>query len=258
MFECYYCKKEFSRQYNLDRHLTTCKMNYDNPIVCNMCKKEYKTNKRYVSHIEKCKKEELIRLKKKKLEKDIELTEYKIEEIKNKIKNPSTNVTNNTYVQNNINIYGLEPLDLSQQRFNTIVNDKYTYDTFIGYKLVKDVIIPFFSNEKGQVCAQMSDRSRVKIKCIDKDKGIVYHDPSTIVGICSNSEPLKDKNNEYYEKKSVGVNGDVIVSYQIDAINMLKPSRDINTMKKHLKRNTHKFIDKPIKQVKEVVIRFIE
>jgi len=258
MFQCSYCKKEFSRQYNLDRHLTVCKMNTDNPIICSTCNKEYKTIKRYNIHIEKCKKQDLTTLKKKKLEKDIELTECKIKAIKNKLKKSNTTVTNNTYVQNNINIYGLEPLDLSQQRFNTIVNNKYTYDSFVQYKLVKDVIIPFFSNDEGKVCAQISDRSRVKVKCIDKDKGIVYHDPVTIVGICKNSEPLQEKNDEYFNKKSRGIHGEVIEAYADTALCMVEQSRNFNVMKNNLKKNINNFIDKTQEQKKEVIIRFIE
>ena len=247
MFLCSYCKKDFSRQYNLDRHISVCKLNPNKLIYCDICLKEYKSIKRYNSHIEKCKNKGLITLKKEKIKKAIELTEYKIQKIKNKLEKSST-----TIVKNSINTYELESLDLSQQRFDKIVSEKYAYETFINCTIIEDVIIPFLSNNNGKICSKIKDINRFKLLCIDKNKGVIYHDPVTIVGLCSESNKLQDKNKEYINNTSINLNN------MSKIICMVEQSRDFNVMKNNLKKNINKFIDKTPEQKKEVIIRFIE
>lgn len=54
VFKCEKCNLTFTRQHNLKRHLKICSLVYK----CPNCGKEYKKNGCYLSHINKCKKQE--------------------------------------------------------------------------------------------------------------------------------------------------------------------------------------------------------
>jgi hypothetical protein len=154
------------------------------------------------------------------------------------------NIIKNKYVQNNMLLYGLKPLDLSQERFNEIVDNKYSYKVYTNYGIVKDVFLNFFSNEEGEVCVMLSDRDRMKLKCIDKDKGIIYHDPKSMVGMCSSSEPLKEKTKEYEEQLTTNVYGEPNTVNIEDALKRREILKDEKGMKRLMSQSSEKFLKK--------------
>jgi hypothetical protein len=156
------------------------------------------------------------------------------------------NIIKNKYVQNNMLLYGLKPLDLSQERFNEIVDNKYSYKVYTNYGIVKDVFLNFFSNEEGEVCVMLSDRDRMKLKCIDKDKGIIYHDPKSMVGMCSSSEPLKEKTKEYEDKLTTNVYGEPNTVNIEDALKRREIIKDEKGMKRLMSQSSEKFLKKEI------------
>jgi hypothetical protein len=156
------------------------------------------------------------------------------------------NIIKNKYVQNNMLLYGLKPLDLSQERFNEIVDNKYSYKVYTNYGIVKDVFLNFFSNEEGEVCVMLSDRDRMKLKCIDKDKGIIYHDPKSMVGMCSSSEPLKEKTKEYEEQLTTNVYGEPNTVNIEDALKRREVIKDEKGIKRLMSQSSEKFLKKEI------------
>jgi hypothetical protein len=154
---------------------------------------------------------------KEKLIKDRMKDKLKIQELENKllkeklkasskvVNNNITNVTNNIITNNKtvnkyILLYGMEPLDLSQKRFDNIIEDKYTYMTHVNCKLVPEIILKFLSNEQDKVVGLLTDESRMKIKCIDDNLKIQTLDPQSIVNLCKASKPMKEKTEEYIGK----------------------------------------------------------
>ncbi len=156
------------------------------------------------------------------------------------------NIIKNKYVQNNMLLYGLKPLDLSQERFNEIVDNKYSYKVYTNYGIVKDVFLNIFSNEEGEVCVMLSDRDRMKLKCIDKDKGIIYHDPKSMVGMCSSSEPLKEKTKEYEEQLTTNIYGEPNTVNIEDALKRREIIKDEKGMKRLMSQSSEKFLKKEI------------
>jgi hypothetical protein len=241
MLNCLYCKKEFKLKQNVKRHQDTCKLNENNnkkDYKCKVCSKTYTTKWYFEDHVIKCKP------KKKALEKNIKDTIKK--EIQEAFKNVETknvyNVNIKNYIQKNVFMNGLEPIDLSQDRFDNIVDTKYTYEVHKKVSLVPDVIVPFFSNEKGEVVAMLSDRSRMKIKCIDsRDLKIKYHDSQSLVDMCKASKPLITKRQEYIDTLNNEPN-------YIDVMDKNPTNYFIGTdnkyMEKFLKKCSGLFIDK--------------
>ena len=254
--------------------------------TCEGCSKEYTMKSIFLKHIDACKiREEKIRVKLSEqqpipeevpvseeqpipdvkeesisstIEDSLESQNKKIEKLASEIaelkKKPQivvnktviNNIIKNKYVQNNMLLYGLKPLDLSQERFNEIVDNKYSYKVYTNYGIVKDVFLNFFSNEEGEVCVMLSDRDRMKLKCIDKDKGVIYHDPKSIVGMCSSSEPLKEKTKEYEEQLTTNVYGDPNTVNIEDALKRREIIKDEKGMKRLMSQSSEKFLKKEI------------
>ena len=254
--------------------------------TCEGCSKEYTMKSIFLKHIDACKiREEKIRVKipeKQPITEEVSVTEEqptpdvkeesisstiedslenqnkKIEKLALEIaelkKKPSivvnktviNNIIKNKYVQNNMLLYGLKPLDLSQERFNEIVDNKYSYKVYTNYGIVKDVFLNFFSNEEGEVCVMLSDRDRMKLKCIDKDKGIIYHDPKSMVGMCSSSEPLKEKTKEYEEQLTTNVYGEPNTVNIEDALKRREVIKDEKGIKRLMSQSSEKFLKKEI------------
>jgi hypothetical protein len=254
--------------------------------TCEGCSKEYTMKSIFLKHIDACKiREEKIRVKiaeqqpiteevpvseeqpipdvkeesiSSTIEDSLESQNKKIEKLASEIaelkKKPQivvnktviNNIIKNKYVQNNMLLYGLKPLDLSQERFNEIVDNKYSYKVYTNYGIVKDVFLNFFSNEEGEVCVMLSDRDRMKLKCIDKDKGVIYHDPKSIVGMCSSSEPLKEKTKEYEEQLTTNVYGEPNTVNIEDALKRREIIKDEKGMKRLMSQSSEKFLKKEI------------
>ncbi len=253
--------------------------------TCEGCYKEYTMKSIFLKHINACKiREEKIRVKQPEqhiteeepvteeqpipdvkeesisstIEDSLESQNKKIEKLALEIaelkKKPSivvnktviNNIIKNKYVQNNMLLYGLKPLDLSQERFNEIVDNKYSYKVYTNYGIVKDVFLNFFSNEEGEVCVMLSDRDRMKLKCIDKDKGIIYHDPKSMVGMCTSSEPLKEKTKEYEDKLTTNVYGEPNTVNIEDALKRREIIKDEKGIKRLMSQSSEKFLKKEI------------
>jgi hypothetical protein len=198
-FNCKDCEKNFKSKFNLERHYNSCKKK---PIItdfkCEFCPKSYSTKWYLQQHEKKCKeKDDKIKILELKLE---------IEKLKNKNNKTINNITNtnshNTTNSNNTinNFYGMEPLDLSQKRFDSIVEDKYTYENYIKLKLVPEVILKFLSNEQDKIVALLTDFNRMKLKCLNENSEVEIHDPESLVNFCRKSKVMNSKVLEYIDK----------------------------------------------------------
>jgi len=193
-FTCKDCEKNFKSKFSLERHYSCCK---GKPIItdfkCEYCLKIYARKSSLKTHKETCKeKDEKIKI--------LEL-QLEIEKLKNK-GNKTIN-SHNTTTNNTINnFYGMEPLDLSQKRFDSIVEDKYTYENYIKLKLVPEVILKFFSNEQDKIVALLTDFNRMKLKCLNENLEVEIHDPESLVNFCRKSKIMNSKVLEYIDKAS--------------------------------------------------------
>ena len=201
MFTCNSCTKKFKYKCTLEKHFNCCKGKPPiTPFKCEYCLKAYTRNSSLKVHKETCKSKatnnEIYELK-------IKLQEKEIELLKEKIKgNITNNTTNNNITNNNTinNFYGMEPLDLSQKRFDSIVEDKYTYENYIKLKLVPEVILKFLSNEQDKIVALLTDFNRMKLKCLNENLEVEIHDPESLVNFCRKSKIMNSKVLEYIDK----------------------------------------------------------
>jgi hypothetical protein len=245
-FPCEICGYVFGRSYHLNRHKLICKPPEEKKKIysCNACGKEYSMEKIFLKHKKNCNENKLNILHKKIDKMSLDITELKAQKpINQTIIN---NITNNKYVQNNMVLYGMEPLDLSQERFDEIVDKDYTYQVYTSYGIVDNVFLKFFSNDEGKVCVMLSDRDRMRLKCIDKNVGITYHDPKSIVGMCKSSEPLKVKSKEHEEKFTTNVLGEPNTVNIVDADNRRKVISNAKDMKRVMTHSSEKFLKKQL------------
>ena len=203
---CQFCSKEFKTKYLLNIHQTQTKyclkiqesQNSKDIIsslfTCEFCEKNFST-KHFNRHDSTCKKklkfllnqkeQENSRLKAYKLEKDEEITKMKIDKEKDEkeiyknlaervqtvfeeiAKQPTYQKNSTRNIQNNLMISSLTPLDLSQARVDSIIDEKYTKNDFYeGQKGAAHVIhkhILTDSNGKSQIV------------CTDTERGIFHH-----------------------------------------------------------------------------------
>lgn len=241
-FPCDTCGYVFGRSYHLKRHKLVCKKP-EETYSCDGCGKKYSMEKIFVKHRDTCSFIQLDVLHRK-----IDKLSSDVSEIKERkpVINQTTIINKNKYVQNNMILYGMEPLDLSQQRFDEIVDNKYTYPVYTSYGIVKDVFLSFFSNEEGKICVMLSDRDRMKLKCIDKEKGIIYHDPKSMVGMCGSSTPLKEKTKEFEEKLTTNVYGEPNTVNIDDALKRRNVTKDEKIIKRLMSQSSEKFLKKEI------------
>lgn len=234
MFNCKSCEKNFKSKFSLERHSSSCK---GKPIItdfkCEYCLKMYARKSTLKTHKEVCKeKDDKIRI--------LEL-QLEIEKLKNKSNNTinSHNTTNNTIN----NYYGMEPLDLSQKRFDSIVEDKYTYENYIKLKLVPEVILKFLSNEQDKIVALLTDFNRMKLKCLNENSEVEIHDPESLVNFCRKSEIMNSKVLEYIDKAS----DEPDKNEEINRENLIRTAP--NVMASSLKSHRTKFLQKKKKDV---------
>jgi hypothetical protein len=243
MFSCKTCTKNFKSKFSLERHYNCCK---GIPIItefrCDHCLKYYTTKQNLNVHKEICKskssKEELIEVKLKLKEQEIRFLKEQLK-AKPKVTNIINNITTtNKTVNKYILLYGMEPLDLSQKRFDNIVEDRYTYEAHIKTKLIPDIILKFLSNDKDKVVGLLTDDNRMKIKCIDDKLKIQTLDPNSFITLCNESKPMKKKHKEFidigaddYEYKEERERSDTLKS---------TPSVLLSSMKGY----KHKFLQK--------------
>jgi hypothetical protein len=258
MYDCEFCKKNFCKKFNLDRHLKSCKKEENiTPFKCNLCLKSYSSKWYLEAH--KCKSASSNKNKIETLEKQVKDLQEKLKKQKPTINNTiinNTTINNNQHI-NNLIMIGTEPLDLSQKRFDSIVDENYTYDIFKnGYKLVSNVILKFYSNNEGKVVAILADKERMKLKCLNLNGKVVTHDPDTIVRYCDESEPLKIKSSQYEEMNSYDVYGNKKEYIDEVSIRQRNIRKIPKYMKKTLKAHKHLFLSKT--DTKEANITFVD
>jgi hypothetical protein len=244
MFVCKSCTKNFKSKYSLERHYNCCKRK---PIItdfkCEYCLKYYTTKQNLQVH-----KEDICKVKKNKeklFETKLKLKDQEIEFLKEQLKaapkvinntNIINNITNNKTVNKYILLYGMEPLDLSQKRFDNIIEDKYTYMTHVNCKLVPEIILKFLSNDKDKIVGLLTDENRMKIKCIDEKLKIQTFDPQSFVDLCKASKPMENKTKEYIDKNDSEHKEGVTKGTTL--------RKDASTLISKMKEHKHKFLQK--------------
>ncbi len=198
MFSCEFCSKELTTKFNLERHLKNCKKRglEKEKYECDKCKKEFSTKWYYEEHIHLCKVKTKNKIKKEQtVLRDIikELKDVK-EELKQIKELKQQKVS---YVQNIVNIHGLEPLDLSQDRFDKIVEDTYTFKTSCDASIGKDIFKRFYSNDQGKPNVILSDHNRMTMKYINLNNKVCYHKPFDLLCLTRNSKILGEMTQEY-------------------------------------------------------------
>ena len=253
MFTCNSCTKNFKSKYNLERHDKSCK---GKPIItkfkCEYCFKYLCKKQSLEEHKEICKskkiKDELFETKDKLFETKLKLKDQEIDFLKKQLK-AAPKVVNTTNIINNITttnktvnkyilLYGMEPLDLSQKRFDNIVEDKYTYQTHIKTRLIPDIILKFLSNDKDKIVGLLTDENRMKIKCIDDKLKIQTLDPESFITLCNKSKPMINKHNQFLE---IGADDHEHVENRARA-NLLKS--DTGILLSSMKGHKNKFLQK--------------
>jgi hypothetical protein len=192
---CQFCSKEFKTKYHLSSHQTQAKyclkiqesQNSQEIIVslvtCTFCDKNF-SSRSFSRHDAICKKkiqslteennkmkDEITRMKieKEKDEKEIykniaERSQAAFEEI---AKKPTYQKNSTRNIQNNLMISNLTPLDLSQARVDSIIDEKYTKNDFYeGQKGAAQVIHKHILTD---------DSGKSQIVCTDTERGTFHH-----------------------------------------------------------------------------------
>ncbi len=192
---CKFCSKEFKTKYLLRTHQTHAKyclklqesQNSEEIIscliTCKFCgKNSASTN--FAKHDAICKKknqflnDEISKLKESEMKKDQEMLKLKSEKaeeigliykaaFEEIAKQPKYQKNSTKNIQNNLMISSLTPLDLSQARVDSIIDEKYTKNDFYeGQKGAAQVVYKYLSTD--------SD-GKSQIVCTDTERGTFHH-----------------------------------------------------------------------------------
>ena len=194
---CQFCSKEFKTKYLLNIHQTQAKyclkiQESQNSqdiisllITCKFCDKNFSVSS-YAKHDLTCKKK-IKSLTKENAEKDQEISILKMKAEKDQeisliykaaadriqtafeeiAKQPTYQKNNTKNIQNNLMISSLTPLDLSQARVDSIIDEKYTKNDFYeGQKGAAQVVYKYLSTD--------SD-GKSQIVCTDTERGTFHH-----------------------------------------------------------------------------------
>jgi len=193
---CPFCNNQFKTKYHLTSHQTQAKYclqiqeskNSEKIVVslitCNFCDKKF-SSRSFSRHDAICKNKNAFLIKeiaKLKVDKAEEIAKLKIEKAEEKekeissiykaafehiAKHPTYQKTSTKNIQNNLMISNLTPLDLSQARVESIIDEKYTKNYFYeGQKGAAQVIHKYLSTD--------SD-GKSQIVCTDTERGIFHH-----------------------------------------------------------------------------------
>jgi len=194
---CQFCRKSFKTKYLLNIHQTqakyclkiqesqnsqeiislliVCKFCGKNSSASNSvkhdltCKKKFQFLTDEISRLKGEKDEEISRMKKEKDEKEIyknlaERVQTAYEEI---AKQPTYQKNSTRNIQNNLMISSLTPLDLSQARVDSIIDEKYTKNDFYeGQKGAAQIIHKHILTDSDGKC---------QIVCTDTERGTFHH-----------------------------------------------------------------------------------
>jgi len=189
---CKFCKKQFKTKYILDSHQKQAKyclkiqesQNSKAIIVslvtCKFCDKNF-SSRSFNRHDLTCKKKNQFLLS----EKDQEIAKMKIDKEKDEkeiyknlaervqtvfeeiAKRPTYQKNSTRNIQNNLMISNLTPLDLSQARVDSIIDEKYTKNDFYeGQKGAAHVIHKHILTD---------DSGKSQIVCTDTERGTFHH-----------------------------------------------------------------------------------
>jgi hypothetical protein len=196
---CQFCSKEFKTKYLLRIHQTQAKyclkiqesQNYQEIkvclVTCKFCNKNFSALT-FNRHDIICKKknqyllnqkdEENVKLKIEKAQKNEEITRLKIEKaeeislvykaaFEEIAKQPTYQKNSTKNIQNNLMISSLTPLDLSQARVDSIIDEKYTKNDFYeGQKGAAQVVYKYLSTDSN---------GKSQIVCTDTERGTFHH-----------------------------------------------------------------------------------
>jgi hypothetical protein len=265
MFDCVLCNKNFASKFSLNRHVKSCKGKIEK-YVCLYCPNTYTSEKYFLAHKIKCEEKQMNNDKLREnfieeLKENIDVLKNALVEEKKQEKNTFININvNNVNIQANFIIKGniVFPLDLSQSRFDRIVDNNYTYKVYEKNTVVRDVIIPYLSTDDGKPSAVITDKSRMTIKCVDMNNKLVTHDPKTIIGMCVSSKPLEEKHSIYEERYTKDIYGNPINTFVNDATHKTEMITKHHIMKKKLYNYSNRLLQKKPKEIVEANIKFIE
>ena len=109
-------------------------------------------------------------------------------------------------VEEFMKIHKLKPMDISQERFDKIVEEKYTYEVFVNRSLYKDVVIPFFMVD-GELNYAFNERPNGMIDMVivseDYKMYIIREEDIKFIYL-QNSEIFNDRMYEYSLKANGG------------------------------------------------------
>ena len=192
---CQFCSKEFKTKYYLSSHQKEAKyclkiqesQNSEKIIVslvtCKFCDKNFSSSS-FNRHDSTCKKKNQFLLNQKDQEisklKDEKVEIYKASAehaqavaeraqstIKEIAKQPTYQKNSTKNIQNNLMISSLTPLDLSQARVDSIIDEKYTKNDFYeGQKGAAQVVYKYLSTDSN---------GKSQIVCTDTERGTFHH-----------------------------------------------------------------------------------
>jgi len=220
-FTCKYCEKEFTKKFNYELHLQSCKnklsfLNEQSQLEIEELKNSILLLKQQIEKKDDIIKEKDFFLKEK--ENSLKEKNNSLKEKENSLKekdkiinkllksntqqktisNTSNKNSNNTYISQN-NYYNI---DISQERFNQHIIDKYGFELYEkGGEGGCQLIIEFLSSSKNRYRAEIADNARNKIRLINiETDDVSFIDNNTLFGLCRKSEPLKKLLAEYGSK----------------------------------------------------------
>lgn len=265
-FSCSKCKKNYSSKFSLFRHSINCNKTNNISYDCKGCNRSFLSKQNCINHEKSCivYLNEVNTTSKEQFKKQIkEELKYEIlKEIKEELKAEILEELKGKHISKSItNINGLIPIDLSQEKFDNIVNNIYTYEVYSSNTFIPNIILNFFRDDKGIIRAILTDKERFIIKCINTENIVVNYNTNSILQLCSSSKVLNDKLEEY-EKIFIQVcSTSKIQEY---AKTQRKYINNIIALRKALKNHSDLFIKKqkkvqPIKQhYIEADIKFVE
>ena len=173
LITCDFCKKKFSTS-NFNRHDSSCKKKLEFIINENNRLKATEKDQEIEIAMMKLKLDKDEEIAKMKTEKERDEKEiYKnlaisahatIEEI---AKQPTYQKNSTRNIQNNLMISSLTPLDLSQDRVDSIIDEKYTKNDFYeGQKGAAQVVYKYLSTDSN---------GKSQIVCTDTERGTFHH-----------------------------------------------------------------------------------
>ena len=231
---CKFCGKQFKTKYLLNKHQTQAKyclkiqesqnseVIVKSFVTCTFCNKNFSSST-FNRHDSTCKKKNQFLLDKKDQEnvkKDLEIAMLKmkaeicsiykesaeraqatIEEI---AKKPTYQKNSTKNIQNNLMISNLTPLDLSQARVDSIIDERYTKNDFYeGQKGAAHLVHKYIATDSN---------GNPQIVCTDTERGIFHHksavgdhvvDYKNVHLIKKVHSPLKRKAGEFAAEESV-------------------------------------------------------